>query len=374
MKSFTLLAVLGLVGYASAGYPFCKGQFASTTQHCTKFQFTKRAPPCVNTANCTTFYDISGLPDQGIDDHTAKMAQLITNVFENGNTVMGYAYVENLKDNRGLTKPPRDQTTFRCFAIVISHKVFSSPPLLSGYIGFTSGTNDAYTVVQEYNKRTNNKNNLYKFTPELARLSKLPFCDVKRGSVTKLGQPYFKAWEKSACTDPRFVETQIDVGRSMYLHPALKFAASVGVKSNIGKAFFYDTIIQHGWQFVEPLINIRRIIKLTGPRGKDSEQAYLIRFLNTRRSLMCCFPDNVWPPSADRVSDLTNLINSPAKWARNKDLKNPVNLAVYGVTVKGTENMNYDSSNCKKYKKSRGWSLPKGKSLPIPGSTKTCPK
>lgn len=27
------------------------------------------------------FYDISDLPDQDIDDHTTKMAQLITNVY-----------------------------------------------------------------------------------------------------------------------------------------------------------------------------------------------------------------------------------------------------------------------------------------------------
>lgn len=128
-----------------------------------------------------------------------------------------------------------------------------------------------------------------------------------------------------------------------------------------------DTIIQHGWQYVEPKINIWHIIELTGHRkAKESEQSYLLRFLATRRHLMCCFPDNVWPPSADRVSDLTNLIDTPAKWKRNKDLRQPVTLVQYGVTVKGTENMGFDSAECKN--KPRNWKLPASKTLPIAGS------
>ncbi|RUP44934.1 lysozyme-like domain-containing protein [Jimgerdemannia flammicorona] len=361
MKSFALLAmVLGLAGHVSSGYPFCQGQFAPTPQHCAKFGFEKH-PPCIESTNCTTFYDISHLPDQAISAQAAKMAQLITNVFENGNTIMGYAYVVNLKDNRGYT---------------------------SGYIGFTSGTNDAYTVVQEYNKRTN-KNALSKFTAELSRLSNLPFCNSTRASISKLGQPYVDAWVESACTDSVFVQTQLDLGHAMYLRPALKFAAYSGVTSNVGKAIFYGlyrrqmillknstvdifyTIIEHGWQYVEPKINIWRILQLTGPRGKDSEQAYLLRFLNMRRSLLCCVPDNVSPSSADRVSDLTDLIATSASWERNKDLSNPVRLAQYGATVKGSENMGYDTKNCKKYKQPKNWHFPKAVDLPIPG-TESC--
>ncbi|GAB5590930.1 hypothetical protein Unana1_05830 [Umbelopsis nana] len=267
------------------------------------------------------------------------MAQLITNVFENGNTVMGYAvkYVEVLRDGRGYT---------------------------SGYIGFTTGTNDGLAVINQYTKRKPN-NTLTKYIPELTRLSKLAFCDKGRNDTSNLSG-YPTDWAMAACSDPVFVQTQLDVGHAMYLQPALKYAASVNVTSNLGKAIFYDTIISHGWQYVEPLINLPRIIQLTGPRGSsESEQSYLNRFLVTRRQLMCCYPNKVWPPADDRVSDLQTLVSN---WSTNVNLTNPAKLVVYGVTVKGTEDMSYDTAECSK--KPTGWTLPSSQPLPIPD---TCP-
>lgn len=109
-----------------------------------------------------------------------------------------------------------------------------------------------------------------KYLNELKRLSSFLFGDPQRDDTKNLnGFP--NAWKKAACEDPVFVQTQLDVGQSMYLKPALKYAASVGVKSNLGKAIFYgkcrfvvnsnevwiadalcmihvDTIVQHGWQ------------------------------------------------------------------------------------------------------------------------------
>ncbi|RUS31086.1 hypothetical protein BC938DRAFT_478492 [Jimgerdemannia flammicorona] len=48
-------------------------------------------------------------------------------------------------------------------------------------------------------------------------------CGIGRTSIANLGKSYVNAWVKSAC----------------HVHPALKFAVSVGVTSNIGKAIFY---------------------------------------------------------------------------------------------------------------------------------------
>ncbi|KAI8646354.1 lysozyme-like domain-containing protein [Parasitella parasitica] len=138
------------------------------------------------------------------------MAELITNVFENGDTKMGYAAVEKLGDCRGFT---------------------------CGYIGFTTGTNDAYAVVNEYVKRQP-KASMKKYLGELARLSKFTFGDPQRDNTDKLGG-FDAAWKKATCDDPVFVQTQLDVGQSMYMKPALTYAASVGVKSNLGKAIFY---------------------------------------------------------------------------------------------------------------------------------------
>ncbi len=107
----------------------------------------------------------------------------------------------------------------------------------SGYIGFTTGTNDAYEVIRQYIKRAP-KSPLKKYLPELKRLSSFLFGDPKRDSTTKL-KGFPNEWKKATCNDPLFVRTQLDVGESMYLKPALKYAASVGVKSNLGKAIFY---------------------------------------------------------------------------------------------------------------------------------------
>ncbi|KAF7723437.1 hypothetical protein EC973_002036 [Apophysomyces ossiformis] len=321
---------------------YCEGEFAQVPKNCAKFDFKPpKSSACskdniIKLANCTTFYDISKLPDESIDPHTIKMAELITNVFENGNTQMGYAAVEKLGDCRGYT---------------------------CGYIGFTTGTNDAWTVVKEYVKRQPKDNKLEKFLDELARLSGLPFGDPGRDDTSKLdGFP--EAWKASACDDPLFVRTQLDVGTAMYLKPAMKYAASAGVHSNLGKFIFYDTIIQHGWQYVEPDINLPRILELTGPKKADeTEAAYLTRFLTTRRQLVCCYPGDVWNESSDREADLQTLVDH---WDQNKDLMNPVHLVIFGETVKGTENMNYDAHSCKKPFKR----LPRTEDLPIPD---TCP-
>ncbi|ORZ03712.1 lysozyme-like domain-containing protein [Syncephalastrum racemosum] len=138
------------------------------------------------------------------------MAQLITNVFENGNTEMGYAAVQKLGDCRGFT---------------------------CGYIGFTTGTNDAYAVVARYVERRPSAP-LKKYLDELNRLSQLDFGDPLRDDTDKL-DGFEDAWKKAACEDAEFVQTQLDVGHAMYMKPALKYAASVGVHSNLGKALFY---------------------------------------------------------------------------------------------------------------------------------------
>ncbi|KAI9492196.1 lysozyme-like domain-containing protein [Zychaea mexicana] len=267
------------------------------------------------------------------------MAQLITNVFENGVTSIGYAYIEDIGDCRGYT---------------------------SGYIGFTSGTNDAYTVVLQYLKK-NSKSPLKKSLKELKRLSQYDFSDPRRADISKLKKAgYAKAWKNAACTDAAFVQTQLDIGHAMYLKPALKYAASVGVHSNLGMALFYDTIVQHGWQYTEPQINLPRILHLTGKkRSSESEKQYLTRFLTTRRQLACCSPSSVWNDSASRMSDLQKLVDD---WERNKDLKESVHLESFDVTVKGTEGLTSDKENCGSSKKLKGKAQPKD--LPIPD---TCP-
>ncbi|KAI7851608.1 lysozyme-like domain-containing protein [Circinella umbellata] len=347
-----LASILLLLLLVQAEDNFCSGDFKPNDDICEKFEFddTTDEEKCgakdddedeepdehdgIGLSNCTTFYDISDLPNQSIDNHTTKMAQLITNVFENGVTSIGYGYIEDIGDCRGYT---------------------------SGYIGFTSGTNDAYSVVLQYLKKRP-KSPLKKSLKELKRLSQYNFGDPRRADISKLKKSgYAKAWKNAACTDKAFVQTQLDIGHSMYLKPALKYAASVGVHSNLGKALFYDTIIQHGWQYTEPQINLPRILQLTGEKKKgESEKEYLTRFLTTRRQLACCSPSSAWNDSASREADLQKLVDD---WEKNKDLKNSVRLEAMGVTVTGSEDLATDTENC-------GNQKPKGdaqpRDLPLP--------
>jgi hypothetical protein len=92
-------------------------------------------------------------------------------------------------------------------------------------------------VINQYTKRKP-KNTLTKYISELTRLSNLAVCDKGRNDTSQLTS-YPQDWSKAACSDPVFVQTQLDVGHAMYLQPALKYAAIVNVTTNLGKAIFY---------------------------------------------------------------------------------------------------------------------------------------
>lgn len=326
-------------------FPYCQGEHYNISKaNCDKFQFNPNdTNNCIEPTNCTTFYDISDFKKHTWSDRVVQFAELITNVFENGDTVMGYAYVQALGDGRGDT---------------------------CGYIGFTTGTNDANYVVQEYISRFPDTNPFANYSKELQRLSALPFCGNRDARNDTSGlQDYPKTWMTQACKEPGFVRTQLDVGSGMYVLPAMRFAAQWDIKTPLGFALFYDTIIQHGWQYTEPTINLPRILALTGPRSSfKTEEGFLHAFLETRRQLLCCYPDATWPPSADRVADLQDLM---VHFKSNRNLTKAVTLKRYGVTVKGTEQIVYDTAECDSDTVPDGWKLSGATAWPLPTSCST---
>ncbi|KAI8979083.1 lysozyme-like domain-containing protein, partial [Mycotypha africana] len=232
----------------------------------------------------------------------------------------------------------------------------------SGYIGFTTGTNDAYAVVKEYVRRQPFAPLAY-YLSALERLTTYGFGDPQRDDTSQLPQ-FPEAWRNAACSDPVFIQTQLDVGEAMYLQPALRYAASAGVTSNLGKAIFYDTIVQHGWQYVEPYINLPRLLALTGPkRAGESEKDYLTRFLTTRRQLVCCYPGGVWNDSADRMQDWQTVVN---QWEQTQDLRNRVVLPIYGASVTGNEDIHVDSQRCRGTRRNSHPRLPESISVSLP--------
>src|SRR6185312_1492868 len=130
-------------------------------------------------------------------------------------TTFRYDYVEDLGDGRGYT---------------------------AGRVGFCTGTGDLLDVVERYTE-ARPKNSLSRYLPELRRLNAL---NEGPGSDQISGLPGFpEAWKK-ASHDPLFRKAQDEVVEDTYLKPGLADADSVGIKSALGKGFFYDTIVQHG--------------------------------------------------------------------------------------------------------------------------------
>ncbi|KAK9767943.1 hypothetical protein K7432_001806 [Basidiobolus ranarum] len=294
--------------------PFCTKEYEKSPKNCGKFQFVAKKANCNPNAKMTReFYNIKTWPIAEISSRAKKYAEIITNVFENGNEIYGYAACEKLNDGRGFT---------------------------CGRIGFTTGTGDALTVLHKY-EEVNPRSALSKYIPTLEKIDTLAQCDSKRDDTSELVD-FDKTWTATSCKNSNFNGIQDQINDDMYFTPALKFAKRVGVESNLGKAIFYDTIIQHGWQMNEADINLVKIITVTGSKGYLSEKDYLAKFLKTRRQLLCCYPDDTWPPSADRVSDLQDVLS-----IGDLDLQHPIFLPNYGVNITGNEITNTPGPQCK---------------------------
>ncbi|KAI8141385.1 lysozyme-like domain-containing protein [Fennellomyces sp. T-0311] len=265
-----------------------------------------------------TYYDLSGLPQvDSVDPRVVKIASLVTNVFEYGDKNVGYAGCEDIGDMRGFT---------------------------CGFVGFTTGTNDADQLLREYAEFMPS-NSLVPYLSRLGELSRLNSCDVSRRASTSGLETFCNAWREEAChPDLSFATFQRQWTFDNYLIPSVRFATAMGVLSPLGQLIFYDTIIQHGYQFVEPRINLVRILELTGTRvANESEQSYLTRFLTTRRSMQCCFPDSVWPVSAIRSMDLQELVSSyDVHW----NLSSPITLLRFNQVVTGDESIENDKKRC----------------------------
>ncbi|KAI9225575.1 MAG: lysozyme-like domain-containing protein [Piptocephalis tieghemiana] len=219
--------------------------------------------------------------------------ETLTNAFENGKEGFNYTAIEYLGDGRGWT---------------------------AGRVGFTSGTGDLLTVLERYRDQWAYRG-LISTIPTLQRISALPVCDRRgRDDISQLGNlPH--DWVLAAEGDLAFRRVQDLVTYEMYLWPSSRFASSVSVHSPLGQAIFYDTIVQHGWQKTESDINIARIIQLTNTTSPaQGEAEYLSQFLRVRRSMLCCYrEDMTWPSSAGRVADLQRALEQ-GNLALNQDI------------------------------------------------------
>lgn len=211
-----------------------------------------------------------------------RRVEQVTSLFENGTTEFQYGYVEYLGDGRGYT---------------------------CGRVGFTTGTGDAYEVVRRYTHRVPH-NTLAKYLPELKRLNSADDRDDISGLD---GFP--EAWE-SLANDKVFRSVQDQVTDEIYYVPALKRAYSLGIKTALGKAILYDTIVQHGEGNDPdglPALISQTIKKMKGsPKMGVNEKKWLAAFLDVRRADLAFAhnPDTreEWAKSVGRVDTLKQLL------------------------------------------------------------------
>ncbi|KAI8916257.1 lysozyme-like domain-containing protein [Gorgonomyces haynaldii] len=141
-----------------------------------------------------------------------SMAEQITNLFEYSQTTFRFAFCKNINDGRGYT---------------------------SGIIGFTTGTQDAYSVIAKYTQSPGQTN---EFAPYLSTLSDLAKQSVQKGgpvdNVAGLSG-YCDAWKK-ASENPIFRRLQIDAQTVIYYEPALKIGAALGLKNPASFGQLYD--------------------------------------------------------------------------------------------------------------------------------------
>jgi chitosanase len=224
----------------------------------------------------------------GLDAAQKLRAMQIISVFENSTIVLQYDYVEALGDGRGYT----------CG------------------LGFTTGTGDAYAVVQTYTAAVPG-NPLATFLPRLKQLA-----DAGSGSTSGL-TGFDAAWKKAAA-DAKFRATQDERTDVDSYDPALAHAKALGLETALGITILYDTVWMHGdgddGDGVPALIT-----RANAKASPTDEPAWLAAFLAvTREDLLNPVDKSTqaeWSMAVGRVDALADILT-----AKNFELKGPIQI------------------------------------------------
>jgi chitosanase len=210
---------------------------------------------------------------QGMDALAKHKAEMLTSIWENGTTVLQYAYCENIGDGRGYT---------------------------SGRAGFCTGTGDAVLVV----KCAGGSSRLERYVPALEKLDRVAQASGQdQASTTTLDAlgDYCADWAASAA-DAAFRACEDRVVTELYFQPALAQAEKQGLSTALAKAALYDAEINHGDDGVSELVAkaTAEVGAVSGPRTTDEESAWLRAFLARRVAVMAA--DAAWAQAVDRVA------------------------------------------------------------------------
>lgn len=230
-----------------------------------------------------------GFAAEGAEALKARV-KAISNVFEIGRPQPDYTYVEDLGDGRGYT--------------------------VTQY-GFCTYTDEVTEVIERLTKASPN-------TPLKDFLSALPPLDDGLDMDALEGFP--AVWRDATAGSDRLPQACDAVADRLFYRPAVLAVAAAAIKSPVGLAIFYDTMLQQGNGSDPDSFKAiyQRTMERTGGVVDGGEPAFLAAFLDIRRSVLDA-PANsdtadVWKDSVHRVDALKHLLES------NPDLIPPVHI------------------------------------------------
>lgn len=218
-----------------------------------------------------------------LEGDTRRRSEQLTSYFENSTLDLQYDYIENIKDGRGYT---------------------------AGRAGFTTRTGDFLMVVEDYSHAK--PGNLLQ--PHLPRLRKL----YKEDSSSTSGLKGIVGHWRDSCKDPTFRDVQDGVVDRLYFTPAMERSDSLGLKTALGRAIVYDTIIQHGdggdHDGLSAICSRASQACQGDPAAGVDEATWLRAFLKDRRAVLENAADpntvEVWRESVSRVDAFSQIADS----------------------------------------------------------------
>lgn len=230
----------------------------------------------------------SNQSDPGPPPETWATIKAITNVFEVGRPEPDYAYVEALNDGRGFTVTHYGFCTYNDEVSSIIRRVAAARP----------GTP------------------LQQFMPHL------PAADH---DLARDPWPRFpEEWQKEAAEEPALAQACEAEAEIRIVLPALCFAQKLKIRTPVGFAIFFDTVLQHGFAGDKDSFQAIADRTVRSLPAKYSETDFLAKFLKVRRSVLLAPAQSdtkeAWAQAAGRVDALRRILR------HNPELKRPVRV------------------------------------------------
>ncbi len=235
----------------------------------------------------------------------------LTTIAENSQTGFEWNYAENLHDGRGIT---------------------------FGIIGFTSGTYDGTSVIEEISQ-VNPTHKLASYLKAFQAIDELPHGDQGKTDNIKGLQHFIADFEKYG-DDFLVKKIQYELLLDEYWEPAVKLAKEIGVQNPLTLGQIYDACVNHGYDGEIDAKGLIQLVQETSlemngcPKQGIDENQWLSKFLDIREAYLSADP--LWEQSLDRIRMYRKLLKQ-----KNIMLNLPIQVKCYGnrFVIKGNENL-----------------------------------